>query len=163
MSWTQVHVSGINTDLQLDDDALEAALNELFQLSETTTDWAGEGTSTFKRLASDNNNNNHHQQLRGYGFLSFLSARGAATAIQKIQNAPKPCHLGTLHAELSRQSTKGSNSNNINKTGKQQGNNNNNNNNKDDTRDVRLRRKRAPPAGKHPVKTSSNVAKLYRG
>jgi hypothetical protein len=36
MAWTQVHVAGINTDLQLDDAALEAALNKLFQLSETT-------------------------------------------------------------------------------------------------------------------------------
>ena len=38
MAWTQVHVAGINTDLQLDDAALEAALNKpkLFQLRETT-------------------------------------------------------------------------------------------------------------------------------
>jgi hypothetical protein len=142
MSWTQVHVAGINRDLLLDDDGLESALNELFRLSETT-DWAGEGTSTFKRLPNN--------QLRGYGFLSFLSASGAATAIQNIQGVT--CNLGILHAELS-QPNKGK------AKQKSQGNATSDG---DNNTDVRLRRKRAPPAGKHPVKTSSNVAKLYRG
>ena len=141
MSWTQVHVAGINRDLLLDDDALESSLNELFRLSETT-DWAGEGTSTFKRLSNN--------QLRGYGFLSFLSTSGAATAIQNMHGVA--CNLGIIHAELS-QPTKGK------AKQKQQGSTSN----EGDHRDVRLRRKRAPPAGKHPVKTSSNVAKLYRG
>ena len=94
---------GINTDLLLDDAALKAALNKLFQLSERRI----ERTAMFKRFANN-------QQLRGYGFLSFLTVHDAATAFQNIQNAPKPCNHGTVHAELSHQSTKGNN----NKDGK---------------------------------------------
>ena len=180
-SWTQVYVSGIRQDLierelnnnEHDDGApLEEQFKVQFHL-DTCSDksneafhWAGEGTSTFKRHApskksgntpiSDDQEPNNQQQKQpllhssgfGYGFLSFLSQRGAAAAVEVIDGAN--CNLGNLRAELSQP-----NKNAKKKQGIANGN--------ADVRDLRLRRKRAPPAAKHPVKTSSNVAKLYRG
>jgi hypothetical protein len=144
MSWVQVHVSGIHQDLTLDDDAIEERMNQDLSLSDNVElCWAGPGTSIWKR--NDNN------ELRGYGFLSFLSHQGAIMMIEQINAsaAEDTCSdMGKLSAELSQPKKKQANKKQTN----QQTNSSN----------LRLRRQRAQPAGKHPVRSSSDKAKLHR-
>jgi hypothetical protein len=155
MSWTQVHVSGIQQDLSLENDALEEALEDLLELGNVDKDWAGPGTSTFKRMDDDTN------RLRGYAFLSFLSKEGAMLAVEAINNSNSTNHaIGKLQAALSTSGSSTSTAQAKHKTSftckKNKGQSQSSN------ASTRLKRRRAPPAPKHPVKSSSDTAKLYR-
>lgn len=142
MSWTQVHISGLKQNLTLDNDALEATMNDLFGLS-FNKDWAGVGTSTFKR--TDTN------ELRGYAFLSFLSQQGAVLTVETINNSTSS-NLGKLQAALSQ----------ANKHKQKQSSGSKQQSQGGGSASLRLKRRRAPPAPKHPVKSSSGNSKLYR-
>jgi RNA recognition motif-containing protein len=154
MSWTQVHVSGIQQELTLEDDALEETFEDLFELNNDDKDWAGPGTSTFKRVEDTN-------RLRGYAFLSFLSKEGAMVAVEAINNNTTSTPLGQLHAALSH-NAKTTNSKPKNNGRKQQGSKQQQGQSQSSNASLRLRRRRAPPAPKHPVKSSSDTARLYR-
>jgi hypothetical protein len=145
-------VSGIQQELTLEDDALEETLANLFELNNDEKDWAGPGTSTFKRMDDTN-------KLRGYGFLSFLSKEGAMVAVEAINTTSSSVstNLGCLQAALSHCNAKTTNTKTgSKKQGPKQGQSQSSN------ASLRLRRRRAPPAPKHPVKSSSDTARLYR-
>lgn len=168
MSWTQVYVTGLAQTVEPCDDDLEDLLAKRYCLDNhhhgddndnlPHVDWAGPGTSLFKRDPTTN-------ASRGYAFLSFLTLESAETMVARINNhttedpAVDPTNSNStelllppnLRAELSKPKPK-------NKSNKKK-----NSNDKEDLADVRLRRKRAPPIRKHPVIVSSDKKKTGLG
>lgn len=169
MSWTQVYVTGLAQTVEPCDDDLEDLLAKRYCLDNhhhgddndnlPHVDWAGPGTSLFKRDPTTN-------ASRGYAFLSFLTLESAETMVARINNhtTEDPAADATtssnstelllppnLRAELSKPKPK-------NKSNKKK-----NSNDKEDLADVRLRRKRAPPIRKHPVIVSSDKKKTGLG
>jgi RNA recognition motif-containing protein len=173
MSWTQVYVTGLSQTTEPSDQALEGLFEARYHLSSTDSDmnWAGAGSTLVKR-------DKETGQCRGYAFLAFFSAEGAAIAVERINSnqytddllvphrrdeaeevtdtaaahGVQPQSLLPLHlrAELSKPKSKGKKKQT--ESG-QQG----------DNSDIRLRRKRTAPARKHPVITSSDKSRTGVG
>uniref|UniRef100_A0A7S4AHZ3 RRM domain-containing protein n=1 Tax=Pseudo-nitzschia australis TaxID=44445 RepID=A0A7S4AHZ3_9STRA len=163
MSWTQVYVRGLSRSLDPSDEEIENLLNERYNLTSDTAMWAGPGTTLIKR--------DEMGFCRGYIFLSFYSAEGAAVVVDRVNggcrndngsvsvNVDIDIETDTklplqLHAELSNPKPKAKNGKNANK-GRNQDNSN------DDH--IRLRSKRKAPIRKHPVIISSNGTKTNLG
>ena len=148
MSWTQIHVSGLNRSIEPADEVIEQLLDERYQLSsDDSILWAGVGTTLIKR--------DDQGTSRGFAFMSFYSKDGALCAIDKINNykhdtssTTTPQLPTSLHAEIS------------NPKGKKK---KNNKDKEEDLPDLRLRRQRAPPIRKHPVITSSDGKRTNLG
>ena len=153
MSWTQIHISGLNRSIEPADEVIEQLLDERYQLSSDGSNflWAGVGTTLIKRDDQGN--------CRGFAFMSFYSKEGALCAIDKINNYKHDTSTTTtittpqlptpLHAEMSNPKGKKKKNNKVNK--------------EEDLPDLRLRRQRAPPIRKHPVITSSDGKRTNLG
>mmetsp|Transcript_7530 Transcript_7530/g.14879 ORF Transcript_7530/g.14879 Transcript_7530/m.14879 type:complete len:124 (-) Transcript_7530:1098-1469(-) len=76
MSWTQVYVRGLSRSLDPSDEEIENLLNERYNLTSDTAMWAGPGTTLIKR--------DEMGFCRGYIFLSFYSAEGAAVVVDRV-------------------------------------------------------------------------------
>ena len=149
MSWTQIHISGLNRSIEPADEVIEQLLDERYQLSsDDSILWAGVGTTLIKR--------DDHGTSRGLAFMSFYSRDGALCAIEKINNYKHDTESTTtsqlpipLHAEISNPKTKKKKNNRDNK--------------EEDLPDLRIRRQRAPPIRKHPVIISSDGKRTNLG
>lgn len=147
MSYTQIHISGLNRSIEPSDEVIEQLLDDRYQLSESNTLWAGVGTTLIKR--------DDQGVCRGFGFMSFYSKDGALCATDKINNykdedsmpMSTPQLPTSLHAEISNPKTKKKKKDNK----------------EEDLSDIRLRRQRAPPIRKHPVITSSDGKRTNLG
>ena len=148
MSWTQIHISGLNRSIEPADEVIEQLLDERYQLSsDDSILWAGVGTTLIKR--------DDQGICRGFSFMSFYSRDGALCAIEKINNYNRhdtslttiPQLPTSLHAEIS------------NPKGKKK----KKDNKEEDLPDLRIRRQRAPPIRKHPVITSSDGKRTNLG
>jgi RNA recognition motif-containing protein len=178
MSWTQVYVTGLSQTTDPSDEALEELFEARYHLSSTDTDmtWAGAGSTLVKR---DKNTG----QCRGYAFLAFFSAGGAAIAVERINSnhftynveprnkgneeedtdaeadtdaLPAVQSKSLLPLNLRAELSKLKSKGKKKPTGnssEQQG----------DYSDIRLRRKRTAPARKHPVITSSDKSRTGVG
>ena len=161
MSWTQVYVRGLSRSSDPSDYEIENLLNERYNLTSDTAMWAGPGTTLIKR--------DEMGFCRGYVFLSFYSAKGAAVVVDRVNsgyrndngNVNASVDIKTdaklplqLHAELSNPKPKAKNGKKANKSQNQHNNN-------DDH--IRLRSKRRAPIRKHPVIISSNGTKTNLG
>jgi len=152
-----VYLTGLSRSVDPSDEEIEAMLDERYNLSnDTTIMWAGPGTTLIKR--------DDKRCCRGFGFLTFYSAGGAAIVIDRINaNAGGSVGSGSgtcsgfsegvtlLRAELSnpkaakeRKKSSGSGSRN-------------------ELPDLRLRRQRKAPIRKHPVIVSSDGKKTNLG
>ena len=147
MSWTQIHISGLNRSIEPTDEVIEQLLDERYQLSSNDIIlWAGVGTTLIKR--------DDQGACRGFAFMSFYSKDGALCAIEKINNYKHDALSSTeqlpisLHAEISNPKAKKKK---------------NNKDKEEDLPDLRLRRQRAPPIRKHPVITSSDGKRTNLG
>jgi len=150
MSWTQIHISGLNRSIEPSDEVIEQLLDSRYQLSSNDSFlWAGVGTTLIKRDDQGN--------CRGFAFMSFYSRDGALCAIDKINTYKRhdtstttstPQLPISLHAEIS------------NPKGKKK---KSNKDKEEDLPDLRLRRQRAPPIRKHPVITSSDGKRTNLG
>ncbi len=155
MSWTQVFLTGLSKSVDRSDEEIEAMLNEKYNLSnDADVMWAGPGTTLIKR--------DEKGCCRGFAFLTFYSADGAATVIDRInsgrtvkeaeENEAKEGLPKYLQAELS--NPKGAKERKKKCNGKGAGN---------DLPDLRVRRQRKAPIRKHPVIVSSNGKKTNLG
>ena len=80
--WTQVYIKGLAESTDPADEQLEELLDDRYGLSrQQELSWAGPGSTIVKRTDQG--------VCRGYAFLSFFSAEGAAQAVQIITN----CHF----------------------------------------------------------------------
>jgi hypothetical protein len=112
--------------------------------------WVGQGSTILKQSKSRvGGGSGGKGQRRQYGFLAFYSREGATRAMECINTYTGHNQLlQSMQAEIS--------TSNNSPTKKQLGRgpkNNSDRNNNDNH--IRLRRQRAPPAPKHPVKKSS--------
>ena len=146
MSWTQIHISGLNRSIEPADEVIEQLLDDRYQFSSNDSIlWAGVGTTLIKR--------NDQGECRGFAFMSFYSKDGALCAVDKINNYKHDTSTSTsqlpisLHAEIS------------NPKGKKK----KKDNKEEDLPDLRIRRQRAPPIRKHPVITSSDGKRTNLG
>ena len=142
--------------------------------------WAGYGTTIIKRLTNDD------RCCRGYAFLSFFTREAALIAIERINNS-EYCNnksddvddesiihgvvvsnhrLPKLRAEMV------NNASSTTSTTKERKQRNGNTKNDDETNnasspsllpDLRLKRRRKKPIGKHPVIISSNGRRTNLG
>lgn len=154
MSWTQVYVSGLSLSVDPTDEELETLLDARYGLTidpDGSLLWAGLGSTLVKRDEAG--------FCRGYAFLAFYSADGAAIIIERINNgagtttSTEGGALPTnLQAELS-----------IPKTGKKGKKQQQQQGSGADTSDIRMRRNRKAPVRKHPVIISSNGKKTGLG
>lgn len=190
-SWTQVYITGLNRSILPSDEDIEIALDLQYGLSSicsscsgstklsqsssssavgggvevvvdrkdaeietegTSRGWAGYGTTIIKRLT-----NNDDCCCRGYAFLSFFTREAALIAIERINSEYNP----KLRAEIVNASTATTKE-------KKQGNASNKKNDNEVAAlsllpDLRLKRQRKKPIGKHPVIISSNGRKTNLG
>jgi len=132
-SWTQVHLSGLDA-APLSLESFELALSSLFVDEDDL--WAGPGTTILKQARNSNN---------AYCFIAFYSLQGAVKAVERLNGYNgNDERLLNLRAELSQPKPKKATKSQHNQQQKQQTDDN-----------IRLRRKRAPPAPKHPIRRSS--------
>jgi len=134
-SWTQVHVSGLDA-ASLSLESFELALSSLFVHEDDL--WAGPGTTILKQARNSNN---------AYCFIAFYSLQGAVNAVERLNSYNgNDQRLLNLQADLSQPKPKKATKSQQNQ--QQQTDDN-----------IRLRRKRAPPAPKHPIRQSSAPSK----
>jgi len=152
MSWTQVYISGLPKSITPSDTEIEEFLSQRYCIENDEDNnimWAGPGSTLIKR--------DEGACCRGFAFLTFYSLDGAMTVIARINNDTDEYEDGTsiscnrLKAELS--NPKGSAKKGKNKS----------KDNGQDLHDLRLRRQRKKPVGKHPVITSSDGKKTNLG
>jgi hypothetical protein len=129
MSWTQVYVSG----WPMQEDTSVESIEEKLKFILHSDTWAGEGSTILKQTRNGSS----------YCFLSFLSFDGALAFVDILRefSGQNECSVGRLKAEISQPKAKGSKGKKSISAGAAD--------------NVRLRRKRAPPIRKHPVKKSS--------
>lgn len=146
MSWTQVYVTGLSQTVEPSDEEIEKLLDNRYNLSnDTAVMWAG--CPLIKRDDSTG-------VCRGFAFLSFYSADGAAIVIDRINNDPGVEEADGLPRQLRAELS------NPKKVAKKKSKANNND---DDLPDLRFRRQRAQPIRKHPVITSSSGKRTNLG
>lgn len=140
MSWTQVHISGLDRTVEPDDEEIERRLDALYALNSDGM-WAGPGTTLVKR-------DQDTKACRGFAFLAFYSADAAVGFIERLNthnnnnnNSTKGIVLTAALAEgKPKKSKKGSSSTPAD----------------NDQRDLGFRSKRKAPIRKHPVIKSSD-------
>lgn len=134
MSWTQVHVAGLSP-LTTRESFDESVVN---LLEDDATTWAGPGTTIVKQTTTKD---------KCYCFVAFHTLTGALVAVERINGyTGDDVQLMNLQAALSQKAAK-------KKKGSSAPSASSN------LADVRMRRKRAPPAPKHPVVKSSAAPK----
>ncbi|KAL7525274.1 hypothetical protein ACHAWF_001288 [Thalassiosira exigua] len=164
MAWVQVYVKGLPKSIEPSDEEIESLLDERYGLSsDGSITWAGKETTQIKR--------DDGGCCRGFAFLAFYSAEGAAAAVDRINSfngGAEGAQMGhgdaeegdgggssgrhlplRLSAELSKPKTSNK------KKGKKEGG--------EDLRDLRFRRQRKAPVRKHPVVTSSDGKRTNLG
>jgi len=149
MSWIQVYVTGLSRSVDPSDEEIESSFAKRYNLEAGNSDvlWAGEGTSLIKRDQITG-------ACRGYIFLAFYSMKSASAVVDRINNYQEDIHGNSsdlppiLRAEL-RDPIKSKKKKEKKKEQYQP--------------DLRLRRQRGAPTGKHPVITSSSGKRTNLG
>ena len=156
MSWTQVYISGLPKSIDPSDEEIETFFDTRYNLTnDSAVLWAGYGTTLVKRDDSG--------RSRGFAFLTFYSAAGASTIVDRISTESTNDGVGDseisqellslqLRAELS--NPKAAKERNK-KGGSKEG--------KGDMNHIRMKKHRGQPIRKHPVITSSSGKRTNQG
>jgi hypothetical protein len=153
MAWIQVYIKGLSRSTDPSNEVIENLLNARYNLIDDAILWAGPDTTLVKR--------DEKGSCRGYAFLAFYSAEGAAIVADRINNGHNSNSSDIvggliplqLRAELSNPKA-------AKERKKVKGGQNDESKN---VHDLRLRRQRKPPIRKHPVIISSDRIKTNLG